>query len=282
MASKRQPRSEVHEIDPRWAEALEASDERRLFREATPVPMPRVSEEELAEITKEEPEEQSENESSSRSFIGPRTAPTEADLAVSPYRYGGILVFEDYSDGQTRYGTAQFVAELNILLTAAHNVRDFKTGGWNSNLVFYRGYKNGNYATKYAITYAGTMDLWVGGTSPRLQYDYAFLRTAGSSEGALGMKTLESEPGWTSMGYPKGYAMGQVMHRVDGTRGTKSGGVIQMLGNPMDGGSSGGAWTVGSIVMGNNSARYASNPDAQWGPVFNNYTFDLYRAVKNA
>ncbi|NKY25867.1 hypothetical protein [Nocardia gamkensis] len=96
------------------------------------------------------------------------------------------------------------------------------------------------------------------------------------------MKTLESEPGWTSMGYPKGYAIGQVMHRVDGARGTKSGGTIQILGNPMDGGSSGGAWTVGSIAMGDNSFKYPSNPDAQRGPVFNNYTFDVCRAVKNA
>jgi hypothetical protein len=275
------------EVDQRSAEYREASDEQRMFREAIPISAPEITEEELGEIAQEEPEDQSENESKSESSIALLAAPVEADVTISPYRYGGRLFFKK-PDGLTYSGTAEFVGEYNILLTAAHCVRDNATGAWFTDFVFYRGYKNGGYARRFVINYVGTKAGWVNSTVARYRYDYAFLRTTQSSDvGHLGYKTLQSEAGWTEFGYPANYGNNQLMQKIDGTRGQVQDGRVEMLGNPMRKGNSGGAWFIVASpnnrqAMGNQSHNKAGNTTDAWGPVFTNSTFDLLRFVRDA
>ena len=129
MATENPRNNEGNEVDYRSTEERGASDEQQMFREAIPISAPEVTEEELAEVAREEPEDQSENESKGESSIALLAAPVEADVTVSPYRYGGRLFFKQ-PDGLTYSGTAEFVGEHNILLTAAHCVRDNATGTW--------------------------------------------------------------------------------------------------------------------------------------------------------
>ena len=81
-----------------------------------------MSDEELEALRRQEgppSQPESKNESSLAIF----GTPTEANIAVSPYQYGGKLFFKG-SDGLTYVGSAQFVGEYNIILTAAHCVCD--------------------------------------------------------------------------------------------------------------------------------------------------------------
>lgn len=278
--------NEGYKVDPHTAETRDASEEQQMFRDAVPISAPEVTEEELAEGEREAPEEPGEPESKNESAIGVRAAPTEANVGVSPYQYGGRLFFKT-PNGNWASGSAEFVGEHNILLTAAHCVRDNATGTWFTDFVFYRAYKNGTYAKRFVINYLGTKRGWVDTTSARYQYDYAFLRTTAQSDvGHLGYKTLQNEAGWTEFGYPSNFGGNEVMQKVDGTKGRVQSGRVEMLGNPMRKGNSGGAWFIlasanNRKAMGNQSHNIVGNTTDAWGPVFNNSTFDLLRAVRD-
>jgi hypothetical protein len=277
-------------MEPRSREEDSELTEERMFREAIPVSPPEVTEDELEEMARaDQSAEEHAPESKSESLDLLLGAPTEADITTSPYQYGGRLFFKKPPDTTTWWsGTAEFVGEYNILLTAAHCVRDDASGTWFTDFVFYRGYKNGGFARRFDINYVGTKQGWVDKTPARYQYDYAFLRTVDNSDvGHMGYKTLQSEAGWTEFGYPSNYGNNQIMQRVDGTRGRVQGGTVEMLGNPMRHGNSGGAWFIvagpnNRQAMGNQSHNINGNTTDAWGPVFTNSTFDLLRFVRDA
>jgi hypothetical protein len=282
MAPENQRYSEVHKVDHRWTEALTESDEQRMFREAIPEPTPEVTEEELARFAKEEPEHPPETEGLVITPpTGPLGTPVQADRTVSPYYYGGRL-FYTKPDGNVYSSSAQFVGQSNILLTAAHSVRDYVTGNLFTGFVFYRGYNNLYYEERFDINYASTNSGWVYPPFMRNEYDYAFLRTVGSAAGALVLMAPFSDPNWTAFGYPTNYDNGEVMYTVNGTQGQVLGGVVQMLNNPMLNGSSGGAWVAqNTYVIGNQSFSYAGFTEA-WGPVYNQDTLNLFATVRDA
>ncbi len=287
MPDKNADRDDVFSTGSEPQEISEA-EERELFRKAIPVPEPEVSEEEVEEMRRSEEEAgESEPESKSESMLELLGTPSEADVSESPYRYGGWLTFTG-SDGNTYRGSAQFVGEYNILLTAAHCVRDNASGAFFTDFRFYRAYKNGGYVKRFVMNAWGTKAGWVSTSSGRYRYDYAFLRTTENSDvGHLGYKTLQSENSWAAFGYPSNYGGGQIMQRVEGTRGEVSGGTVEMLGNPMRRGNSGGARFIvtganNRQVLGNDAFHRTGNTTDEWGPVFNNSTFSLLRAVRDA
>lgn len=285
MAKQSPDRDDVASDDQRLKELTEA-EEQELFRKATPVPTPELTDEEFKALESEDTEDselESKGESNLAELLG---TPTEADISVSPYKYGGRLFFTG-ADGKSYSGSAEFVGEYNIILTAAHCVRDHVSGDFFTNFRFYRGYKNESYEKRFSLNAWGTKAGWVNGTAARYRYDYAFLRTTVNSDtGHLGYKTLQSETSWTEFGYPSNYGNSQLMQKVDGTRGSVTGGTVEMLGNPMRKGNSGGAWFIVASssnrqAMGNQSFNKSGNTTDAWGPVFTNSTFSLLRAVRD-
>ncbi|MFO0966442.1 MAG: trypsin-like peptidase domain-containing protein [Gemmataceae bacterium] len=261
------------------------SEERKMFREAIPIESPPMSDEELEALRRQEgppSQPESKNESSLAIF----GTPTEANIAVSPYQYGGKLFFKG-SDGLTYVGSAQFVGEYNIILTAAHCVRDNKTGAFFSNFRFYRAFKNGSYAKLFLVNAWGTKVGWVS-DPPNRRYDFAFLRTTDDSDvGYLGYKTFQSENSWNAFGYPHNYGNNQIMQTVNGSRGEVVGGTVQMLGNPMRSGNSGAARFIevssnNRQVLGNDAFHKDGDSANEWGPQFDNSTFTLLKAVHDA
>lgn len=277
------PDADEVRVQPPALRELTDADEQKMFREAIPVQAPLMTPEEVEELRTQlvDPSAPASKAESARELFG---TPAEADVTVSPYRYGGKLYFR--KNGVLYVGSAQFVGEHNILLTAAHCVRDNATGTFFTDFIFYRAYKNGGYAKRFLINACGTKAGWVNAT-PARQYDYAFLRTTEASDvGHLGYKTLESEGSWTAFGYPQNYGNNQIMQAVAGTRGQVANGRVEMLGNPMRSGNSGGARF---IVAGPNNrqvlgvdAFHTSNTANEWGPQFVNATFTLIAAVRDA
>ena len=90
-----------------------------------------------------------------------------------------------------------------------------------------------------------------------------------------------------SLDIQKNYGNNQIMQKVTGTRGDLTGGTIEMLGNPMRKGNSGGAWFItsdqdgGNKAMGNQSFNKKGNNTDAWGPVFNDKTFGLLKGVRD-
>ena len=267
---------------------LSDTEEQELLRTAIPMPTPELTDEELEELRQLELKkvDELEPESKNESKIGLLGTPSEADINVSPYKYGGKLYFTA-SDGVNYTCSAQFVGEYNILLTAAHCVRDHISGTFFSNFRFYRAYDNGSYGRMFTTNVSGTKAGWVNETSARRRYDYAFLRTTVNSDvGYMGYKTLQNENNWTAFGYPQNYGNNQIMYKVDGTRGEVTGGTVEMLGNPMRSGNSGGARFIAASpnnrqALGNDAFHRTGNTTDEWGPVFNNSTFTLLRAVRD-
>ena len=267
-------------------ESLSKAEEQELFRTAIPVTAPELSPEdiEILESDKtEKPRPESKHELDLNKLLG---TPSKADISASPFKYGGRIFFTN-ANGINSSCSAQFIGEHNILLTAAHCIRDDVSGNFFTNFRFYRGYDNRSYEKEFSINAWGTKSGWVSSSNSRYRYDYAFLRTTQRSDvGYLGYKTLQNDDDWIEFGYPVNFGNNLIMQKVSGTRGRLSNGTVEMLGNPMRRGNSGGAWFVTNNsnnrqAMGNQSHNIAGNTDDAWGPIFTNSTFSLLRAVRD-
>ena len=210
--------------------------------------------------------------------------PTKADVGKRPFWNGGKLYYTK-PDGKDYVASAQFCGKDNILLTAAHCIRDHKTGKWSTNVRFYRAYNDGG-GQSVNVTRLTTKKAWVTGGEYDFRFDYSFLVTAAKSEkGWLGWKTGIPYSSWTAIGYPFNYDDGKYMQKVAGNKGKISGGEVEMLGNPMESGCSGGAWIgdltasggVGNYVIGLNSNH--STHQNEWSPFFDTGFSSLYRYV---
>ena len=189
--------------------------------------------------TAEQPSSRKDENDLSSNQVG---VPSPADLSKSPFKYGGILLFRK-ADGLSNRCSAQFVGEKNILLTAAHCVRDPKSGKFYEITGFYRAFNENTFAKKFTAACMGTKSGWVSTSDERYQYDYAFIRTTEDSDvGYMGYQTFQNESTWTEFGYPGNFGGGQVMQKVTGTFGQILNGEVEMKGNPMRNGNSGGAW----------------------------------------
>lgn len=212
--------------------------------------------------------------------------PERANVLQPPFRSAGKLFFET-SPGIEAWCTAEFVSDINVILTAAHCVRDGRTGHWYTNFRFYRAYADGG-GQAVTTRCAGVKAEWLNG--PNYAYDYAFLKTnEPSNAGSMGLRGPSYPAKFTSIGYPVNFDTARFLYRVEGQLGAVNNGIMAMTGNPMRQGSSGGAWIedlstsdiAGNFAFSVNSFGLDTETNVVYGPVFTNQTADLYLYVRN-
>lgn len=203
-----------------------------------------------------------------------------ADVNVPPFYAGGKLFFTRPS-GSDHSCTAEFVAP-DILLTAAHCVYAFMESGYNSRVMFFLrfdGVGTDYYPTECVVVpsqFIGNGDM---------SYDYAFIRTTKNFNGnSIKLAAYVREYGGVqSIGYPSNFYNAKYMYRFVGDVSRFNEKFNQISGNPMGGGSSGGAW-IAYIerefwAVGLNS--FADPRDAGSNivisPVFDDDFFDYYQ-----
>jgi hypothetical protein len=213
----------------------------------------------------------------------PPGTPVQADVDENPFEDAGRLFT---SAGAC---SAAFVGSSNVLLTAAHCVRNGKSGDWFWSFRFYRAYANGG-GQGVSTTCICTWSDWPNQTGGDHAFDYAFIQTNQPSEtGWLGIQSGIPYPEWTSVGYPADYGNGLYMYKVLGWKGTIQRNIVQMRGNPMGVGISGGPWighlttsgTGGNYAIGVNSFRPIDEPNNVYGPYFDSSVTELYQYVAN-
>ncbi|MDR1270248.1 MAG: serine protease [Planctomycetaceae bacterium] len=239
------------------------------IRNAIPLPMPILS---------------GQSETRHEEYV--KETPQEADVNSRPFWNGGRLTMTE--SGKDYFGSAQFYSANNIILTAAHCVRKKDTGLWLDNVALHRAYKNGGGQTVTTRVLA-TKTAWVNSDNP-YKYDYAFaISNELSGKGFFNDKLCPQDNTFTAIGYPSNYGSGQTMQRVGGTKGNVTNGIVQMLGNPMKQGCSGGGWIsdlsastdVGkNYVVGLNSHGFESEPNNLYGPLFDDEFEGLLEFIK--
>ena len=270
------------------------------MRAAKPMPEPQISEDELEThsqnsllVQKQEPtltiEPSDENIQQNAAYA--EGEPEEANVNQRPFWNTGKLFFTA-PDGDFNC-TAQFVGHKRVLMTAAHCIRDHKTGAWYKNFKFYQRYRNNSWDKSFQIGCMAVWSNWVTGTDQQnWTKDYGFLTTHfDSGAGWLGLKSGIPYTHWTSVGYPANYMEGRYLQKVNGRLGEKqSNGEVRMDGNPMKKGSSGGAWiaelntenTSGNYAVGINAKIISHYPESTFGPYFDAKVFDLHKSAKDA
>lgn len=188
-----------------------------------------------------------------------------ADVEKYPYNAGGKLYFT--LNGIDGCGSAQFCGDSKLVLTAAHCVKDRKTGNYAENLLFRRAYKSVSYAQSIAI-HSVALKAWWTTDENYYQWDYAFgvTRTACNVK-TLNYKLSESEGTAISFGYPYNYYDGEYMVRTEGSYVKYATGQLIMRGNPMTQGCSGGAWIDSDNNVISVNSTTASGSSVQ-GPMF--------------
>jgi hypothetical protein len=217
----------------------------------------------------------------------------KADLRYAPFSRAGRLHVHWSSQGKDVHCTSQFVGADDLLVTAAHCVR--WAGQWNRNLRFYRAFDDGAFedGAAYEVDWIGITNGWFERAtsddidSSAWQWDYAVLRMRRAC--ALSGQKLDQLgdrlQAWSSIGYPENFRGGREMLVAEGERGESAfPGTVKMSSNPMGFGSSGGGWWAASPgdaarMIGLNSFNLASQPDWEFGPVFDGAIQALARHV---
>lgn len=255
---------------------------------AIPLPLPEVSDEELEILLggKGQADIDVQTQEGSGRALTPGV-PVRANVGQRPFWNGGVLFFTK-PNGKNYQCTAEFTGQNNILLTAAHCVRDGNTGAWYSNFNFRRAYNNGG---GQSVGWQCAMAYYMWASPPmNFKYDYAFIHTTSKSgAGWLGWKTQIPYTTWTAIGYPQNYGNNRYMYEDEGSKGPVSNGIVQMNNNPMNFGASGGAWIAeltiphvgGNYAVGLNSFINSSNPGKMWGPLFDSGFVSLYNKTVN-
>jgi hypothetical protein len=203
-----------------------------------------------------------------------------------PLRWVGKLGFKE-PDGRDFVCSAQFIAP-HIVLTAAHCVRDDKTGEWFKDFVFALQYQKGDTTQIVQPKCYAVWNQWVHGNSDDDNYwhfDYAmFLAEETSKTGYLGWEygyDPAKYPTATKVGYPADILDGEVVQMDGGPFSapeTRPGVVMLQHGNPKNaGGSSGGAWignfspNIGpgqNVVISVTSHHLGDETRVSYGPQF--------------
>src|SRR5262249_55629924 len=92
---------------------------------------------------------------------------------------------------------------------------------------------------------------------------------------------------WEAIGYPMNFGNAQIMYKISGSNGPYSTtAFVQMVGNPMRHGNSGGAWHVRdgasrvNILLGINSF-HANDATDEYSPYLNADAIKLYDDVRS-
>lgn len=261
------------------------------LKKATPKEAPEITEQEIEKMKKEKTQLVSPKiiAKPGPSKNGARTpaktgVPSEADVDEYPFNTAGVLYFTEGDGGEHRC-SAQFVAP-NVLLTAAHCVRDKETGEYYTNFEFHQGYRKGKEkGIIYGIS-AATRDSWVvgEGEDTNRKVDYGFIITETETltswlGGEIGFK----HDNLYAIGYPSNYSDGKILQKVKGHNAGVEDGVAAMSDNPYGSGASGGAWIVdkedGSYAIGNNASHKHNDANTDYGPYYDHKFESLYDEV---
>ncbi|OMD67616.1 trypsin-like serine peptidase [Paenibacillus odorifer] len=219
--------------------------------------------------------------------------PFEPNISELPYLCAGKLFFKQHhDDGRTTdySGSAQFVGHCNIILTAAHCVRNSESGDYYTDFVFSRAHTKDSPGQDFSLLRVGTHDEFVGSSgNKRRSLDYAFGFTDQSFDHWLGLQVGNPYNEFQSIGYPENYGDNETLFAVNGSKGTVTENVVEMVGNPFKHGDSGGAWIVkinkdggfgNNVVVGLNGG--SDDSSNKYSPLFTNYeTFDLFNRIQD-
>ncbi|ALC85261.1 hypothetical protein AM499_05095 [Bacillus sp. FJAT-22090] len=223
--------------------------------------------------------------------------PFEVDINQYPYKCGGIIFYTKVTADGTEdfYGSAQFVAHCQMILTVAHCIIDSTTGEEYTNFLFTRGYRKEEEVVEgqdFVIDQVGTPEEFVGSEGHvRRSFDFAFCRTTEPFTDWMPLQIGIPYTNLQSIGYPGNFQDGERMVAVNGTRGEifSDLNLVQMKNNPFREGASGGAWIYNpsnelgndkNIVVGLNAGG-ESGPIIQ-SPLFRQETIDLFNEVLDA
>ncbi len=219
--------------------------------------------------------------------VGMATDPVLADLGKMPFCAVGKLYF---SDRKYNYvASASIYGERELLLTAAHCVRDSDSAELYEHFLFRRCYDVGrggaeSSAEELTLKTVALKEAWVGAGNDKWQWDYSIAILNGRSSlatplthGAGNAKKVRA------IGYPTNYYDGKKMVYVDGDTGAGLKGTLFIKGDKMGPGCSGGPWLDGSgIVVGVNSYKIGSERSSLYGigsPILNDKFESLYQYV---
>lgn len=279
----------AREIENYWTEER--------MENAKPIELPQLSQQEMEKLRQESGVQDNSTEESQRIESSDAEAKTAADAAGQPSKanvkkrpyWNGGKFFGTDNNGNNFTGSAEFVGCNKVVMTAAHCVVNPTTCQQYTNLLFRRAYKKGG-GQKVSITSVMLYKSWCNGAQGNFVWDYAFLATSTTSgAGWLGLQLGVPYSSWTSIGYPSNYGGGKEMYEVVGNMGTNSGGIVQMLNNPMTFGASGGAW-IGALSSNPGNSNYAigvnsfinsSTPGSIYSPLFTAQTSALYQNAAN-
>ncbi len=189
--------------------------------------------------------------------------------------------------------SAQFISK-NVLLTAAHCVRDDKSGDFWKNITFFLQYDKGHASGKYTQKCAATFNDWVQEGNQKYLSDFAMILVNDDSKtGWFGTQwdwegTYKSA---TKIGYPVGVSQGEVIQVLTGPIRVGEGLVELTHGDPNEqGGSSGGAWIGDYDTSGDPSHNhiitielfgFKDKPGVDYGPYFDDRVKQLFEYVSN-
>ena len=216
-----------------------------------------------------------------------------------PLRWAGKFFFKK-PDGDDYICSAQFIAP-NIVLTAAHCMRDDVSGKWYHDFLFALQYERGVTTEKVTPKCYATWSTWVHGNSDDEKfwhYDYAMILTDEPSKtGYFGWHysyPTSQYPTAVKVGYPADILEGEVVQMDGGplTDPDDRPGLVRLQhGNPKNaGGSSGGAWVGNfntSIGQGTNmvisvtSHHVGDETTVSFGPHFDADFKTLLNYVQN-
>jgi hypothetical protein len=211
---------------------------------AKPKPIPRVD---PSTIKKGGPSRAGLPATGNARDAGQGDARISGDVSSVPLKWAGKLFYRQPDGGYVCSG--QFVT-YNVVLTAAHCLRDDATGVWFSDFNFQLQYDKGRATAAYAYDCAMTKNGWVVADGGQWDYDYGLIRVVGRSRtGHFGWHAnwlLEAYQRAPKIGYPSDILNGQVIQMDTGPLLAVQGEdelVALRHGNPRNaGGSSGGAW----------------------------------------
>jgi V8-like Glu-specific endopeptidase len=163
--------SESREFGYSTSSSKEALWTKKRYRAASPMPIPVETEEPIRRGQSRWAEQSNFADQPSADSAGSNYVPGNVDLA--PLNAAGKL-FLTLPSGSDTWCSAQFITP-SVVLTAAHCVRDNKSGRWFKDLEFQQRYRYGKSFRIFKVACVSTYNQWVSKYRTRWVYDYAMI-----------------------------------------------------------------------------------------------------------